>query len=348
MNRRAPYIILIIISLVIACNTVLGQVNNPSANKEAQEIKVNDLDIIYEEEGYDNIIINQEPPSQRPPQAPPMLAAPVEDPEEDEDEDDEELEVLLPTDDEGAESEGEILYESFDSDKIHYTKKAAELINDTIQLSSAHFAFPTPYTARATSHYGRRRRRFHYGVDLALPVGEPIYAAFDGVVRVSKMNRTYGNLIVIRHYNGLETYYAHMSKRKAMPGDKVKAGDVIGLCGNTGRSYGSHLHFEIRYLGNAMDPENVIDCSTHKLIDETLHLTSESFKKTNNRSSYRNGDKSSSHRASQGKKKYYKVRAGDTLEKIARRNGTTVKKLCKLNGIKKSSKIQKGRRLRIR
>jgi murein DD-endopeptidase MepM/ murein hydrolase activator NlpD len=213
------------------------------------------------------------------------------------------------------------------------------------------FVFPTPQKAIPTSHFGPRRRRFHYGLDLALPTGEPIYAAFDGVVRFSKYNSSYGHLVVIRHDNGLETYYAHLSKRHVAPGMHVKAGDIIGLCGNTGRSRGSHLHFEIRYKGNAMNPENVVSTETRDLLSPTLTLTHNSFRKVAKRG-LENTSAHSSRRSGSGNYssdgKYYKVRTGDTLSRIAKRNGTTISKLCKLNGLRESSVIRPGQKLRIR
>ena len=181
-----------------------------------------------------------------------------------------------------------------------------------------------------------------------MPTGEPIYAAFDGVVRFSKYNSSYGNLIVIRHDNGLETYYAHLSKRHVTPGTRVKAGEEIGLCGNTGRSRGSHLHFEIRYKGNAINPENVISCETRTLLAPTITLNKNSFNKvakpgyannTSGRSSVGNYSKGG---------KYYKVRTGDTLSRIAKRNGTTIAKLCKLNNMKQNAVIRPGQTIRLR
>jgi len=254
--------------------------------------------------------------------------------------------TLQESEDEGAEHEDEILFAGFDSSMIHYPKKvfeAGDVVHITLTDDKHKFAFPTPYEARATSHFGPRRRRFHYGVDLAQPTGKDIYAAFDGVVRVSRYNKSYGNLIVIRHDNGLETYYAHLSQRYAKVGMQVRAGDVIGLCGNTGRSYGSHLHFEIRYMGNAMNPEHVIDCTTHKLINNELTLTQNSFRKVGDASQSRG-----SGRVSVGGAQYYKVRSGDTLGKIAARHHTTVRRLCQLNGIKQTTTLSIGRRLRVR
>lgn len=255
-------------------------------------------------------------------------------------------------DDPGTDSEEDILM-AFDPAQLHALKMdISEMTPVEIQLTDAEngkfFVFPTPEYARPSSHFGPRRRRFHYGLDLAMPTGEPIYAAFDGVVRFSKYNSSYGNLIVIRHDNGLETYYAHLSKRHVTPGTRVKAGEEIGLCGNTGRSRGSHLHFEIRYKGNAINPENVISCETRTLLASTITLNKNSFNKvakpgyTNNSSS-----RSSVGNYSKGGK-YYKVRTGDTLSRIAKRNGTTIAKLCKLNNMKQNAVIRPGQTIRLR
>ncbi|MCQ2273603.1 MAG: peptidoglycan DD-metalloendopeptidase family protein [Bacteroidales bacterium] len=263
--------------------------------------------------------------------------------------------VYAQQEDPGADSEDDILMAG-DSAMVHSMKADIstmspvdiELVNPA---KGQNFAFPTPARAVPTSHFGPRRRRFHYGLDLGLPTGEPIYAAFDGVVRFSKYNNSYGHLVVIRHDNGLETYYAHLSKRHVAPGMRVKAGELIGLCGNTGRSRGSHLHFEIRYKGNAMNPENVMDCSTRELISNTITLTSASFRKVAKRGAENaSAGSSTNHSAGNysGNGRYYKVRTGDTLSRIAKRNGTTISKLCKLNGLKETSVIRPGQTLKLR
>ena len=139
-----------------------------------------------------------------------------------------------------------------------------------------------------------------------------------------------------------------LSKRHVTPGTRVRAGEEIGLCGNTGRSRGSHLHFEIRYNGNAINPENVISCESRTLLAPTLTLSRDSFRKVAKRG-YENRSSStsrSSNYSSDGK--YYKVRTGDTLSRIAKRNGTTISRLCKLNGLKETSVIRPGQKLRIR
>lgn len=122
-----------------------------------------------------------------------------------------------------------------------------------------------PYARRIFSHYGVRHSRFHEGVDIPLHPGTEVHAAFAGVVRMSIYHRGYGNIVIIRHPNGLETAYAHMSRRNVYPGDEVKAGDVIGLSGSTGRSTGPHLHFETTYCGRHFDPELIIDCENGTL-----------------------------------------------------------------------------------
>ena len=247
--------------------------------------------------------------------------------------------------DEGAENEDDILYASFDSDKIHYPKVDFSNKKDTTPIVLVNpkknqlYAHPAD-EYRISSRFGPRRRRFHYGIDLSMPTGTPIYSTFDGTIRVAKWNKSYGNLIVIRHDNGLETYYAHLSKIQVKPGQEVKAGEQIGLAGNTGRSYGSHLHFETRYLGAAINPDVIIDFSEggHKLKSDTLQLTASCFRKKGSSNQY----------AGSGGTQYYRVRKGDTLGAIARRNGTTVNQLCRLNGLKKTSIIRPGQRLKLR
>lgn len=337
-----------------------GQNNNTTSNKSSKDknktsvVKLNKLDVVYPDDNFSGVDIDQKElttqdrstyyQKQYLMDPPPPL---------EEDEEDKTPNLFQNIEDEGAESEDDILYASFDTNIIHYPKIDFNKWNskDTVTLHLVNhnkgekFVFPTPVIAIPTSHFGYRgRRRFHYGLDMGLAKGEPIYAAFDGVVRVSVFNRSYGNLIVIRHHNGLETYYAHMSKRIAQVGDQVQAGETIGLCGNTGRSYGSHLHFEMRYMGAALNPENVIDVTKRELKDETLKLTPHSFIK---KGSARTGKGENTSVASSGVT-YYRVRQGDTLGKIAKKNHTTVRRLCQLNGIRENTVLSIGKRLRVR
>ncbi len=258
-------------------------------------------------------------------------------------------------DDVAAESEDDILYASFDNNSIHYTQQRFDYnsIEKPIEIALVNNDekqyYACPYEGRVTSHFGPRRRRWHYGVDMGLRTGDPIKAMFDGKVRIAKRSGAYGNLVVIRHDNGLETYYAHLSRIHVEPNQEIKAGEVLGLGGSTGRSTGPHLHLEIRYLGAAINPEKVIDFSTFQLKDDTLALTRDYFKNgSKSRKSSRQLAQSSSNNAKASKGgKYYKVRRGDTLGAIAKRHGTTVKKLAKLNNIK-GTKIKAGQRIRVR
>lgn len=232
-------------------------------------------------------------------------------------------------------------YQNFDIIRIHY-RHVGSTPRDTIVLNGYHH----PANFRKTSDYGWRRRRMHRGVDLGYPTGTPVAAAWDGQVRISKGSNTggYGNLIVIRHDNGLETYYAHLSRRLVNPGQMVHAGDIIGLGGNTGRSYGSHLHFEIRYLGQDINPNRLVDFENFKLKYDTMYVSGYSVSTptpTPTDPTQANPVKQQSPTA------YYKVRKGDTLGKIAQKFHTTVSRLKKLNNLR-SDFIREGQRLRVR
>ena len=332
--------IILLIGMLALPTWASAQVTNPP---KKQEVNVGNLEVIYDEDEYEGVVVE---PAEESDDDNLMYQVPFFREAVDDGDEEEEVPETFPLNDEGAMSEDDILLEGFDTMAIHLPKFDVSTITDPIYIelrneaAGLRFTWPTPWTSRPTSHFGPRRRRFHYGLDLAQPTGEPIYAAFDGVVRISKLNRSYGNLVIIHHTNGLETYYAHMSKRHVVAGQHVKSGDIIGLCGNTGRSYGSHLHFEVRYMGNALNPEDVVDCATHDLVNDRLELTSKSFRKVG-----KGGTGVSS--ASTGGSTWYRVRQGDTLEKIARRNGTTVKRLCQLNGIKPTKILHPGDRLRV-
>ena len=201
--------------------------------------------------------------------------------------------------------------------------------------------------------FGPRRGRRHQGVDLPLKVGDPIYATFTGKVRMSKYLGGFGNLVVIRHENGLETFYAHLSKRTVEVGDWVNAGDVIGLGGSSGRSTGPHLHFETRYKGFAFDPQWLIDFKTGELRHRLFVLKKKYFNIYSNyeqdfEDEMKNHEEDEAEDAERAAMKFYTVRSGDTLSKIARNNGTTVKELCRLNGINQNATLRIGKKLRVR
>ena len=218
--------------------------------------------------------------------------------------------------------------------------------------------FTMPAIGHVTSNFGRRgSRRYHYGVDIKAQTGDTIYAAFDGKIRVKQFDRRgYGNYLVIRHINGLETVYGHLSKFLVTENDFVMSGEPIGLAGNTGRSTGSHLHLETRFLGMPIDPNFIIDFDNSVCHRDSYLVSTDSYKKTTlssrviKRATANNYVKPSTTRTNKyvsGDVKHYKVKKGDTLGAIASRNGVSIKKLCDLNSISKNTKLKIGRSLRI-
>lgn len=216
------------------------------------------------------------------------------------------------------------LYPEWSNDYVH--KYTDVKLPDTVFISMEGYRMPTDST-RITDVFGYRPRRgrWHMGLDVKVRTGDTIRAAFDGKVRVSDYERRgYGHYLVLRHPNGLETTYGHLSKKLVSKNQIVHAGDPIGLGGNTGRSTGSHLHFETRVVGNAIDPALLFDFPKQTAVtDSYLYL-------------------------SKTKPEYYKVKSGDTLNRIASRNRTSVSKLCSLNGITTKTVLRVGQTLRVK
>jgi murein DD-endopeptidase MepM/ murein hydrolase activator NlpD len=232
-------------------------------------------------------------------------------------------------------------YCHWDTRNLFHRKEDLGLCGDTLAFRLCHepcdFVFPA--AGHMTSPFGPRWGRMHYGLDLDLETGDAVYAAFEGMVRISQYHSSYGNVIVVRHANGLETLYAHLSARQVLPGDYVQAGDLIGLGGNTGRSYGAHLHFEVRYLGSPVNPAEILDERSQTLRSDVFLLTPglvESQKQV------------VSTAATRTPKKYHTVRRGETLSAIARKRGTSVTALCRMNKIRSGSIIRPGQKLRYR
>jgi murein DD-endopeptidase MepM/ murein hydrolase activator NlpD len=213
--------------------------------------------------------------------------------------------------------------------------------------------FTMPRKGVITSEFGWRRRRPHYGTDINLTTGDTVAAAFDGKVRIARYIQGYGNVVIIRHNNGLETVYGHLSKLLVQPEESVISGGTIGLGGNTGRSYGSHLHFEIRFLGKAIDTEDLIDYAKGEVKNNSFVIYKEDFAAKYNLRSIHAHKVSKSHATSRYatnnkvKGKTVSVRNGDTLERIARRNHVSVDALCKKNGIKRNKVLRVGQRLKV-
>jgi len=225
-------------------------------------------------------------------------------------------------------------------------------IPDTLWLCSVdsnHNTFCMPHPGMVTSRFKYRGRKFHYGIDVDLVTGDTLSSAFDGIVRYAKYNTGgFGNLVIIRHYNGLETYYAHLEKLFVAPNQEVKAGENIGLGGNTGHSTGDHLHFEIRFFGNALNPEEVIDFKNKKLKNENLFIHKGMFDYKRTSSSKSSSSSKTKTLPGDENVKYHKVRSGDSLFAMSLKYNTTVDKICKLNGIKSSKILKIGEMIQIR
>ena len=227
------------------------------------------------------------------------------------------------------------LYPNWNNQYVHAYGNA--IIPDTYTIDLTGFHMPTPST-KITSPFGPRWRRMHNGLDLKVNIGDTIVAAFDGKVRIVKYERRgYGKYVVIRHDNGLETVYGHLSKQLVEENQLVKAGEVIGLGGNTGRSTGSHLHFETRFVGIAINPIYMFDFPKQDIVADTY-----TFRKA------KGVKRAGSHdtQVADGTIRYHKVKSGDTLSRIAKLRGVSVSTLCKLNRIKPTTTLRIGQVLR--
>lgn len=215
------------------------------------------------------------------------------------------------------------LYPSW-SNTSHFAYEDA-VLPDSVVVPMKGWSMPAEGT-RITDTFGYRPRRgrVHQGLDVKVLTGDTIRAAFDGKVRVAAYERRgYGHYLIIRHPNGLETVYGHLSKKLVGENDIVHSGDPIGLGGNTGRSTGSHLHFETRILGQAINPALMFDFPNQTVKTE-MYVYQKNTREI-----------------------YYKVRSGDTLSGIAAKNGTSISAICKLNGISSKSTIRIGQTLRV-
>lgn len=259
---------------------------------------------------------------------------------------------------EEAESPATDLYAGWDN---RYAHRATEL-PEHYKIDLRHFCMPT--TSRViTSNFGSRWGRQHKGLDIKVYIGDTIRAAFSGKVRIVRYEGGgYGKYIVIRHNNGLETIYGHLSKQLVDENQEVRAGDVIGLGGNTGRSTGSHLHFETRLCGVALNPALMFDFREQDVTgdyyafdrstydSESAAATRARGKKggssyaSNSRNDYATNDRATSGLTDQVQ--YHKVTKGETLASISKKLGVSIDKICKLNHISKTMRLRPGQILR--
>ena len=242
------------------------------------------------------------------------------------------------------------LYPTWKNDRVHAYGNTVT-VPDSFRIDLTGFCMPTTHT-KITSKCGPRWRRMHNGLDIKVYIGDTIRAAFDGRVRMVKYERRgYGKYVVIRHDNGLETVYGHLSKQLVKEDVFVKAGDVIGLGGNTGRSTGSHLHFETRFLGQVINPEFLFDFPNQDIVCDSYlfvrGLNMNQSQRTRAMMAIRNGNlKQMAEKSATAGIRYHKIRMGDTLGRISRKYHVSIDRLCKINGIRRSTTLRPGQILR--
>lgn len=259
------------------------------------------------------------------------------------------------------------LYEDWDN---VYAHKATQL-PETFRIDLRGFCMPTKSRV-VTSNFGYRASfgRQHKGLDIKVYIGDTIRAAFSGKVRIVRYEGGgYGKYIVIRHQNGLETIYGHLSAQLVEENQNVKAGDVIGLGGNTGRSTGSHLHFETRLCGVALDPTLLFDFRNQDVTGDFYVFHRDTYMAESRESSRLRGKignggytreqvtgeevpeaeaaVASNYQPASSEPRYHKVAKGETLFSIAQKRGITVDELCRINHIKKAKKVRVGQILRL-
>jgi murein DD-endopeptidase MepM/ murein hydrolase activator NlpD len=224
-------------------------------------------------------------------------------------------------------------YEDFDESTVFQITPDAEFPeSQIIKIESDSLGlYSHPRVGPVNSKFGWRDGRMHKGIDINLHKGDPVVAAFDGMVRIAQVKGAFGNVVIIRHYNGLETVYAHLSKIKVKPGQVVLSGQLIGLGGNTGRSSGPHLHFEVRFKGVAVNPASIISFTENKTYNDSIVVK---------RSRY-------GICAFPSNATLHTIERGDSWYEVAKRYGLSMKELCALNNTEKRYYLKIGQKLRV-
>ncbi len=266
---------------------------------------------------------------------------------------------------EATELPGADLYQDWDN---RYVSRVNGILPDEFRIDLRGFHMPTPSRV-VTSNFGARWGRQHKGLDIKVYIGDTICAAFSGKVRIVRYEpRGYGNYVVIRHDNGLETVYGHMSKQLVRENQEVRAGQPIGLGGNTGRSTGSHLHFETRLCGVALNPALMFDFKNQDVVDDYYVYHKATYERESAQATRLRGVGGTATAPAEPRQhnevaaatpaprhnsasansdaRFHKVSKGETLYSIARKRGTTVDKLCKLNHIGKNFRLTPGQVLK--
>ena len=224
-------------------------------------------------------------------------------------------------------------YDDFDENLVFQITPESEFLDSqTIKIESDSLGlYNHPRIGQVNSKLGWRDGRMHKGIDINLHKGDAVVAAFDGMVRIAHVKGAYGNVVIIRHYNGLETVYAHLSKFKVKQGQVVLAGQTIGLGGSTGRSSGPHLHFEVRFRGQAINPASIISFTENKTYNDSIVIKKTKYGIC----------------AYPSNATLHTIERGDTWFEVAKSYGLTMKELCYLNGTDKRYYLKIGQKLRV-
>ena len=224
-------------------------------------------------------------------------------------------------------------YDDFDENLVFQITPESEFLDSqTIKIESDSLGlYNHPRIGQVNSKFGWRDGRMHKGIDINLHKGDAVVAAFDGMVRIAHAKGAYGNVVIIRHYNGLETVYAHLSKFKVKQGQVVLAGQTIGLGGSTGRSSGPHLHFEVRFRGQAINPASIISFTENKTYNDSIVIKKTKYGIC----------------AYPSNATLHTIERGDTWFEVAKSYGLTMKELCYLNGTDKRYYLKIGQKLRV-
>ncbi len=248
------------------------------------------------------------------------------------------------------EPEIDIYTEGWNSRSVNPFKESDVPNSAVINVTGYHM----PHPGKVTSAYGFRPRfgRMHKGVDIGLRMNDTVRAAFDGKIRLTNYEaKGYGNYVIIRHPNGLETVYGHLNKHLVKPNQTVKAGDPIGLGGSTGRSTGPHLHFETRYMGYAINPAAIFDFANQTTHTDTYTFTKQTYQQPRNFAPSRQlakNETGTNPYTSAAEKTTYTVKKGDTLAAIARSYGLSTTTLRKLNNMTDDERIKVGQTLKLK
>lgn len=207
---------------------------------------------------------------------------------------------------------------------------------------------------QVSSEYGQRKSGMHTGIDLAAAVGEPVRTCFDGVVRMARDFSSYGKTVVVRHYNGLETVYAHLDSIMVQPNQKVTSGQQIGMVGNSGRSTGAHLHFETRFLYEHFNPAKMVDFTTGEPFSNVLTITKEELDfasvavESTDPRAVQNPAVTNVPSSGSANNGYHVVKQGDTLYAISKQYKIPLSKLLEMNHLTEDSVLQLGQKIRVR